>query len=126
MRAPLIHTQGLEKIYRLGESELHALAGVSVDIAEGEFVAVMGPSGSGKSTFMNVVGWLAQQENLISIRPREADDRRLTMTGGEQQPVVQVVALALQGLGGRAGGHRVGGGRGGVGGAAPVVRAPNA
>jgi putative ABC transport system ATP-binding protein len=58
MRAPLIRTQGLEKIYRLGDSEVHALAGVSVDIAEGEFVAVMGPSGSGKSTFMNVIGCL--------------------------------------------------------------------
>ncbi|MEJ2175347.1 MAG: ABC transporter ATP-binding protein [bacterium] len=58
MAAPLIHTQGLEKIYRLGESEVHALAGVGVDIAEGEFVSVMGPSGSGKSTFMNVIGCL--------------------------------------------------------------------
>jgi putative ABC transport system ATP-binding protein len=58
MSAPLIRTQGLEKIYRLGDSDVHALAGVSIDIAEGEFIAVMGASGSGKSTFMNLIGCL--------------------------------------------------------------------
>src|SRR5688572_19188883 len=54
----LIHTRDLVKTYRMGESEIRALDRVSVDIAEGEFVAVMGPSGSGKSTFMNVLGCL--------------------------------------------------------------------
>ena len=58
MPVPLIRTRELEKIYRLGDSDVHALAGVSVDIGEGEFVAVMGPSGSGKSTFMNIIGCL--------------------------------------------------------------------
>jgi putative ABC transport system ATP-binding protein len=56
--APLICVHDLVKIYPLGETEVHALAGVSVDIAEGEFIAVMGPSGSGKSTFMNLIGCL--------------------------------------------------------------------
>jgi putative ABC transport system ATP-binding protein len=54
----LIRTKDLVKVYRMGDSEIHALDRVSVDIAEGEFVAVMGPSGSGKSTFMNVLGCL--------------------------------------------------------------------
>ena len=54
----LIRTRQLVKIYRMGESEIHALDRVSVDIDKGEFVAVMGPSGSGKSTFMNVLGCL--------------------------------------------------------------------
>jgi putative ABC transport system ATP-binding protein len=58
MPAPLLRTHQLVKLYTMGDSEVHALDGVSVDIAEGEFVAVMGPSGSGKSTFMNVLGCL--------------------------------------------------------------------
>ena len=54
----LIATEGLTKDYRLGPHTIHALRGVSVTIARGEFVAVMGPSGSGKSTLMNLLGCL--------------------------------------------------------------------
>jgi putative ABC transport system ATP-binding protein len=54
----LIRVDGLTKDYVLGETVVHALAGVSLSIDGGEFVAVMGPSGSGKSTFMNMIGCL--------------------------------------------------------------------
>ena len=54
----LIRVDDVHKYYELGETRVHALRGVSVQIARGEFVAVMGASGSGKSTFMNLLGCL--------------------------------------------------------------------
>lgn len=54
----LIRIEDLTKLYGMGVSEVHALDGVTLQITENEFVAVMGPSGSGKSTLMNILGCL--------------------------------------------------------------------
>jgi putative ABC transport system ATP-binding protein len=55
---PLIEFDGVTKTYGTGQAAVHALAGVNLQVARGEFVAVMGPSGSGKSTAMNILGCL--------------------------------------------------------------------
>ncbi len=54
----MIQVRDLWRTYRMGGTELHALKGVSIDIAEGEHVAIVGPSGSGKSTILNILGCL--------------------------------------------------------------------
>ena len=54
----MITLENITKVYKMGETEVHALAGVSLHISPHEFVAIIGPSGSGKSTLMNMIGCL--------------------------------------------------------------------
>jgi putative ABC transport system ATP-binding protein len=56
----LFKTEKLKKSYITGETEIHALKGVTTDIPSGELVVMLGPSGSGKSTFLNIIGGLDQ------------------------------------------------------------------
>jgi putative ABC transport system ATP-binding protein len=56
----VIQAEDLTKVYKMGEVEVHALRGISFQIAKREVVAIMGPSGSGKSTLMNIIGCLDQ------------------------------------------------------------------
>src|ERR1700761_407981 len=57
--AAIIRVRGLHKVYHIGEVDVPALRGVDLDVARGEFLAVIGPSGSGKSTLFHILGGLA-------------------------------------------------------------------
>lgn len=55
---PLLELSGIERIFALGDSEVHALRGLDLTVAAGEYMAIIGPSGSGKSTLLNILGLL--------------------------------------------------------------------
>jgi ABC-type glutathione transport system ATPase component len=82
MSKPVFVIRGLTKIYRTGEVEVRALAGVDLDVAPGELIVLLGPSGSGKSTFLNIVGGLdIASHGTVHFREKNltyADERALT------------------------------------------------
>ncbi len=80
---PVFKAQGVTKIYRMGEVEVHALRGIDLELLESEFTVLLGPSGSGKSTLLNILGGLdVPTAGQVFYRGGEltaADDRALTL-----------------------------------------------
>src|SRR5205823_7514385 len=78
---PLVELRNVTKLYRLGEEEIRALDDVSLDIAEGEFISIIGPSGSGKSTLMHILGCLDSPTSgtveLDGVHIQNASSRQL-------------------------------------------------
>ena len=83
--APLIELARIERVFQLGDSEVHALRQLDLAIAAGEYVAVMGPSGSGKSTLLNLLG-LLDRPNAGTYR---LEGRDVTTLSAEEQARVR-------------------------------------
>ena len=84
----MIQTEGLTKIYQMGDSEVRALDGASFTINKGEMIAIMGPSGSGKSTLMSIIGCLDAPTSgkyiLDGVAVENMDEAKLAETRGRQ------------------------------------------
>lgn len=81
-RPPVFIAEGITKVYKMGEVEVHALRGVDLQLFEGEFVVLLGPSGSGKSTLLNILGGLdVATDGTVRYRDKDlthADEGQLT------------------------------------------------
>jgi putative ABC transport system ATP-binding protein len=77
---PIIEIRRLRKVYRVGKVDVHALRGVDLDVARGEFLAIVGPSGSGKSTLFHIVGGLTPPSGG-SVRIEDQDVAGLSDAG---------------------------------------------
>jgi putative ABC transport system ATP-binding protein len=90
MNEPIIQIRDLRKIYRVGKVDVPALRGVDLDVARGEFLAVVGPSGSGKSTLFHIIGgltsatsgrvWIAEQD-ISALTDAERTNLRKRQVG---------------------------------------------
>ena len=85
---PLIRIENMNKVYNPGENEVRALDGVSLQIMQGEFAAIIGHSGSGKSTLMNMIGCLdAPTSGKYFLNGRDVsgmNDRELSIVRNEE------------------------------------------
>lgn len=88
--SPIIRVRGLTKVYRVGDVDVHALRGLDLDIAAGEFVAIIGASGSGKSTLFHILGGLTPAtsgtvsiggRNIAGMSNQERTELRKTTVG---------------------------------------------
>ena len=84
----IIDMQNIDKFYSIGENKLQALKRVSLQVNQGEFLAILGPSGSGKSTLMNMIGCMDKADGgtyvLDGIAVHEAKEKQLTKIRNEK------------------------------------------